>query len=215
MADDPLAPPCCPPPSRREARREERREAILEVAARYFHEHGYAGTAMSGIASALGGSKGTLWSYYASKELLFADVLERATEEFRSQLAQALNPDGPTAAALRDFCRHYLSRLTVPEGIALYRLVMGEVGRFPEIGRIFYERGPRMVHHLLAEFMAQAMAKGDLREADPLDAAKYLTALCAARSHLKLLTGVTPVLTTAESEADAAAAMDVFLRAYT
>lgn len=206
---------CCPPLTKREARREERREAILDIAERYFLEHGYAGTTMSGIAAALGGSKGTLWNYYASKELLFGDVLERATHEFRAQLSLALNPDERVEAALRQFCSRYLARLTHPEGLALYRLVMGEVVRFPEIGRIFYERAPRRMHELLSAFLERAMERGELRSADPLEAAQFLTALCMARSHLKMLTGVIPVLTPAEAEADARSAIDVFLRAYT
>jgi len=152
---------CCPPLTRREARREERREAILDVAARYFLEHGYAATTMSGIAAALGGSKGTLWSYYASKELLFADVLERVTSEFRAQLSLALNPDEPVETGLRQFCSRYLARLTHPDGLALHRLVMGEVSRFPEVGRIFYERAPRRVHELLATFLERAI-KGEI-----------------------------------------------------
>jgi len=205
---------CCPPLSRREARREERREAILDVAARYFLEHGYAATTMSGIAAALGGSKGTLWSYYASKELLFGDVLERATRDFKAQLSLALNPGDGVAVALSKFCWRYLGRLTHPDGIALHRLVMGEVGRFPEIGRIFFERAPQGVYELLAEFLEGAMMRGELRRADPMEAAQFLTALCMARSHLKLLTGVTPVLSPAQAEADAQAAIDVFLRAY-
>jgi len=206
---------CCPPLTRREARREERREAILDVAARYFLEHGYAATTMSGIAAALGGSKGTLWSYYASKELLFADVLERVTSEFRAQLSLALNPDEPVETGLRQFCSRYLARLTHPDGLALHRLVMGEVSRFPEVGRIFYERAPRRVHELLATFLERAMERGELRRADPLEASQFLTALCMARSHLKLLTGVAPVLSPDAAEADAEAAIDVFLRAYT
>jgi TetR/AcrR family transcriptional regulator, mexJK operon transcriptional repressor len=56
--------------SRREARPEVRREIILNVAMQSFLKHGYAGTTMSVIAETLGGSKGTLWSYYSSKEVL-------------------------------------------------------------------------------------------------------------------------------------------------
>jgi len=211
---DPETANSCQPLSRREARREERRGAILDVAARYFGEHGYAATTMSGIAAALGGSKGTLWSYYASKELLFDDVIERATSEFRAQLSLALNPEEGVAAALGKFCSRYLDRLTRPQGISLYRLVIGEAGRFPEIGRIFYERGPLGVYRLLADFIAQAMARGELRQADAFDAAQYLTSLCLARSHVRLLTGVTPVLTPVEAETDARSAVDLFLRAY-
>jgi AcrR family transcriptional regulator len=213
MADLPDHPTCAAP-SRREARREERREAILEVAARYFLEHGYAATTMSGIAAALGGSKGTLWNYYASKELLFSDVLERATRDFKAQLTLALNPDEDAVSVLGAFCSRYLARLTNPQAIALYRLIMGEAGRFPEIGRAFYEHGPLSVHQLLAGYLDGAMERGDLRRADPFDAAQYLAALCLARSHMRTLARCSDVLIPAEAEMDARAALEVFLRAY-
>ena len=49
---------------------------------------------MSTIAAALGGSKGTLWAYFPSKEALFAAVLDDVTAAFRTELADALRP-GP------------------------------------------------------------------------------------------------------------------------
>ena len=63
-------------PGKREARKEERRLAILDVAKRSFLESGYSATSMSAISVELGGSKGTLWNYFPSKEELFAAVLE-------------------------------------------------------------------------------------------------------------------------------------------
>ena len=79
--------------SRREARKRDRQEMILEVAQRYFLDHGYAGTTMSRIAAALGGSKGTLWSHFPSKDALFAAVLDRVARAYRARLSQILDPD--------------------------------------------------------------------------------------------------------------------------
>lgn len=205
---------CADRPTRRETRREERREAILEVATRYFLDHGYAGTTMSGIAASLGGSKGTLWSYYASKELLFGDVLDRATRDFREQLSLALNHDEPVGAALLQVCIEFLTRITNPDGISLHRLVVGEAGRFPEMGRIFYERVPHRVHSLLSRFIAEAMVRGELRQDDPDEAASVLTALCMAGNHQKLLVGMIDRVPTDQAEQWAGKAVEKFLRAY-
>ncbi|BAK66538.1 putative TetR family transcriptional regulator [Sphingobium sp. SYK-6] len=79
---------------RREARRLDRRDMILSVAQAYFLAHGYAGTTMSGIAAEVGGSKGTLWNHFPSKEELFTAVLLRATRAHRDHLAQILDPCG-------------------------------------------------------------------------------------------------------------------------
>lgn len=204
----------CDPPSRREARREERREAILEVATRYFLDHGYAGTTMSGIAASLGGSKGTLWSYYASKELLFGDVLDRATKSFRTQLGLVLNRDEPLEDALLQVCNRFLERITDCSAVALHRLVVGEAGRFPEMGRIFYERVLQRVHQPLSRFIAAAMERGELRRDDPSEAANVLTALCMADCHQQLVTGVIDRLPPERVEKLAGGAVEKFLRAY-
>lgn len=202
------------PPSRREANRLSRREAILDVAKGSFLNQGYAATTMSAIAAELGGSKGTLWSYFPSKEALFAAVIERATEEFRRQLTLVLNPADDLDAALARFCRHYLTRVMSADGVALHRLVVAETSRFPEVGKIFYERGPRQTHLLLAKFIADAQQLGRLQDIDPIQAAQQLTWLCMAGHYQMLLTGAVNAVSAEDIAADVEAAMITFLRAY-
>lgn len=202
-------------PSRRETRRQTRRDAIVQLAAQYFIEHGYAGTTMSGIAGALGGSKGTLWSYFPSKEELFVAVMDRLTQDFRAQLSLILNPQHDLETALRRFCREFVGKITAPEGIALYRLVASEANRFPEIGRIFHDRGPRLTQQQLAEFLANAMERGLLRQShEPLEAARQLIGLCLSGSRQNLLIGLYDSVTPAQINADVDRAMDIFMRAY-
>ena len=54
---------------------EARRQAILDVAAEVFREHGFEHASMSEMTARLGGSKSTLYSYFASKEELFLEVM--------------------------------------------------------------------------------------------------------------------------------------------
>src|SRR5262245_4068895 len=68
---------------KRESQRLARRSQIIAVARQHFFEHGYDGTAMSAIAAELGGSKGTLWNYFPSKEALFAAVVEETAAAIR------------------------------------------------------------------------------------------------------------------------------------
>ena len=202
------------PLSRREANREARRDAILDVASGWFLDHGYAGTTMSAIAAALGGSKGTLWSYFPSKEQLFAAVIERVAQGFRAQLTLLLNPDDEVDVALGRFCRQFLRKVTSPEAVALHRLVVAEANRFPEVGRIFYDLAPRPTQLLLADYIAKAMEKGRLRPGDPLSAAQQLLAMCLFTSQQRLLIGVLHEMTPELIEADIAGALPMFLRAY-
>jgi AcrR family transcriptional regulator len=56
--------------------RDEKRAAIVKIAYEAFLTDGYAATSMSSIAAKVGGSKATLYNYFASKEELFAAVIE-------------------------------------------------------------------------------------------------------------------------------------------
>lgn len=207
---------CLSPPvlSRREARRRDRREMILNVAAESFLENGYAGTTMSGIAAALGGSKGTLWNHFPSKEELFASVLEQVTAAYRAHLSQMLDPCGDLKTTLRQVSLGLLEKVASPQAIALHRLVMSEAGRFPEMGRIFYERAPRLSRGLIAEFLAGAMKRGLLRKSDPQAASRVLTALVMSGCHQKLLVGEITQVTRDMMVADADFATGIFMRAY-
>src|SRR6201996_3357841 len=54
------------------SRGDAKRRAILDVASEVFLAQGYAATSMSEIAARVGGSKGTLYNYFRSKEELFS-----------------------------------------------------------------------------------------------------------------------------------------------
>jgi TetR/AcrR family transcriptional regulator, mexJK operon transcriptional repressor len=208
LADCPAA------PTRREARRQSRREAILDVAERSFMENGYAGTTMSAIAAALGGSKGTLWNHFPSKDVLFGAVLDRATEDFRRELSLVLQRRSKVEVALRDFCRQFLTKLASAEAVALFRLVVGESQRFPELGRIFFERGPGRTREMLAGYLAEAMSSDRLRRDDPLEAATNFTGLCLSGCHLQLQMGVIAEASQRMIEDEVRRVVSMFLRAY-
>lgn len=200
--------------SRRETRRQDRREAILAVARHHFLEHGYSATTMSAIAATLGGSKGTLWAYFPSKEELFTAVVDQATTTFREQLSETLNPHGEIVPALRGFGRRLVERIISPEAIGLHRLIVAEAGRFPELGRIFYERAPRLTVALLADFLAGAMERGQLRADSPTDAAFFLMQMCMARSQQKLLLGLIDQVDNSEITQEVERALTLFMCVY-
>lgn len=199
--------------TRREESREARRAAIVAGARAAFLENGYAATSMSTIATALGGSKGTLWAYFPSKEDLFAAVLDDATAVFRASLEDALRPGRDCHTTLLDFSERFLRKLIDPDSIRLHRLIVGEGGRFPEIGRIFFERGPQMVLERLSTYLRGCMAAGELRADDPMDAAMNLIQLTQMQHNLRLW-GITPLPDPDAIHAHAVKALDLFTRAY-
>ncbi|MET0375290.1 MAG: TetR/AcrR family transcriptional regulator [Rhizorhabdus sp.] len=186
----------------------------MAIAAKSFLEQGYSATSMSAIASAVGGSKATLWSYFPSKEALFATVLETATSAYHAELTSLFDGGGDLETTLRRFCLSFVAKITSPTAIALHRLVHAESGRFPEVGRIYYERAPKAANTLIAAFLSAAMDRGQMRRVDPARAARTLASLCMSGMYQQVLLGLIDTPTPELVREEAEAAMDVFLRAY-
>jgi AcrR family transcriptional regulator len=200
-------------PGRRERNKAERRAAIVQLAMRSFLTKGYEATTMSAIAQEMGGSKGTLWSYFSSKEELLGAVLDSAATAFQSFMASALDPDQDIRVVLTRFCETFLERISRPEAIALQRLIIGQAERFPEIGRLFYDRAPAINHATLARFFSQQMAAGIIRADDPNEAARMLLDLCTGGYHDLVLYGVAAADAAVERR-EAARVVRQFLRCY-
>lgn len=165
----------------------DRREAILEEAKRFFLEKGYAETSMSAIAAKVGGSKGTLWSHFPSKEALFSAVIERLSGDFHKVYTDLLNPQAEIEITLNQYGCHFCQNIIEPDKKALFRLAIVECSRFPEVGQIFYEAGPLTSRRKLAAYFASAMEKKQLRQEDPEQAAAFfLYSLCAISNPSRL-----------------------------
>jgi AcrR family transcriptional regulator len=111
-----------------------RRETILEIARESFLSDGYAATSMSSIAARLGGSKGTLYNYYPSKEELFGAVMQYHCAGARTTFEELLAQTGDLRERLQRFGEAYQTVVFSDVFLAVHRLVTGESGRFPELG---------------------------------------------------------------------------------
>jgi AcrR family transcriptional regulator len=169
---------------------------------------------MSTIAARLGGSKGTLYNYFKNKEDLFAAMMQRECGELQETLFEVSDEDGGLEARLTHFARAFLRRLMSPQAMALHRVVIGEGERFPEIGRAFYESGPKVVMGRIGEYLEELMDKGRLRRADPLVAAQHFKDLAISGVYWPRLWCVIEDLSDEDVERQVTCAVDTFLRAY-
>ncbi len=196
------------------SRKDLKRQAIVTVARNAFLRDGYGGTAMSSIAAEVGGSKTTLWSYFPSKQDLFAAVIDDMVDRYGEALRVPLPPEGDPAETMRSLGQSLMKTLMRPQIIALHRMITGEAGRFPELGSVLFERGPARGHARVSSWLAHLMQRGLLRTADPLIAARQFVALCQAGQFQKYLIGALNRVDKAELDAEVEAAVETFLRAY-
>jgi AcrR family transcriptional regulator len=200
------------PLSRRDSRKRDKRAAIIGAATDAFMKNGYASMSMSGLIDTLGGSKATLWSYFASKEDLFAAVLEDAVGAYGRALVERLLLSDDLRDGLVTFTKDIIGKMLSDEGLALFRLIAAESGRFPEIGKLFYNQGPAMVEVSLAAYLRRHMDDGALIQDDPAGMAQILIGLCHGYQ-MRRVWGV-QMLTDAQIQAEASKVVEVFLSAY-
>lgn len=169
---------------RKVPRGERRREELIDVAEKMFLERGYAETTMQMIAEAAGASKETLYRHFESKELMFAEIISR-------KALQISGPDAPMArggspeTVLTGLGVTLLRTIVVGEASFLFRTVVTEAVRSPELGNLFYTRGPGLTVARLTQYLEQASARGELQCDDPMQAARLFLGAVVSQFHLR------------------------------
>lgn len=189
-----------------------RRQCILEAATSLFREVGFGRASMAQISARVGGSKATLYSYFSSKEELFATAMIDAMQEQGNAMIDQLDPGEPDVRkVLLRFGEAYLNLITSSQAMSIVRTAIAESAHGSNLGATLYRLGPKQGWCDISAYIAEAMERGNLPKGDP-----HMVAM-----HLKgLLEGgiLVPMLFGAELELDKKSAVqgavDAFMRAY-
>jgi TetR/AcrR family transcriptional repressor of mexJK operon len=149
------------------AGREAKRDAILEAARKVFMEVGFGATSMDTIAAEAKVSKQTVYNHFGSKEELFAAMVRFIVDQKLTVFSEAAK-GGKPEETLRTIAHQFLDPGAADQRVAMYRVLMAEAPRFPELGDIFYSAGPAVVRRFLADYLAEQHARGALRVEDPM-----------------------------------------------
>lgn len=204
------------PPSPKRSRGNEaaRRTAILDCADQVFLEGGFQAASMSEIAARLGGSKGTLYNYFASKEELFLGCVQRHCARLQEQMSSLYSEGGEPREVLTQLGERYVAFVSSEETVRKFRMIVAEAERAPALSRAFYETGPARGAEMLAVYLEQAMADGLLRRADPQRAAQQFLSLCYNHLSKARLCNYAPAPDAKRIKEDVAEAVQVFLHSY-
>lgn len=207
-----------PPKRPRRARRLASGAPIREAAATLFLEKGYLGTSMDDVAAAAQVSKQTIYTHFANKEELFADLVlgnAERVDEFVTTMARTIDDATDLHSGIRQLARLYLGLVIRPEVLRLRRLVLSEVGRFPDLARTYYERVPGRVLVALTGLFAELADRGRLRLEDPSLAAQHFAWLTlGVPLDRGMFYPIEETIRDVDVDRMAAAAARVFLAAY-
>ncbi len=189
-------------------------DQVLEGARVVFMKDGFEGASVDDIAKTAGVSKATLYSYFPDKRLLFAEVAKSECHRQADTALEVVTSDSTPDEILHEAGLRMIEFFISDFGLSMFRICTAESGRFPELGKHFYESGPQLVRERLVEYFHEAIDKGQLK-IDDLDlAADQFAELCKASFFPRLLCGMENSFDKAEIERVLNGAVETFMARY-
>lgn len=189
---------------------------VLDAARVVFLANGFNAATTDMIQQAAGVSKSTVYSYYPNKEALFVAVVEAECELFLKTVRQRKFPEGCLVDILNSITLAYLEIVLSRDGMALYRAIVSEAARFPDLGRRFYLAGPGAMNNIVAETLAAAELRGelDLGSIGRDSAAALLVNMVRGEAQMQCLTHTEFSVSAAQRDRWVKDAVTTFVRAF-
>lgn len=141
-------------------RGERRRARLLAAARQVFLEKGFEAATLDDVIAVAGGSRATLYEQFGGKAGLFAAIIAAICDDIQAPIAGGPGADRDPGTSLGAFAQRFMDRLMEPESLALYRLVIAESRRFPELGARVFAAGPERAARSLADYLrAETLAR--------------------------------------------------------
>ena len=188
-----------------------RRDALLQAAVREFLHRGYDGTSLLHIIRQVGGSRRAIYEEFGDKRGLFTAAMQEVCRGGANAADQARAFELPPEQALRIFGQRLMDVLTSRETLALYRMLLGEVGRFPALGRLVFSSVPESAARHLGVYLRQQTKLGVLDVSNPERAAWAFMEMLQGDVHLKALLNPRVKLSPADVRRSVETAVELFL----
>lgn len=191
---------------------EDQHQRLVEAAAEVFLRNGYGLTSIDAIAAEARASKKTLYAYFSGKEEIFVATLERLCDEVLAPLHRLDCGTGDVRHVLEIFGMGVMAELLKPRAVELYRLAISEAVRFPQLSRLFYQKGPSVVHALLTHRLQAMKDKGEIALASPDKMASLFVQMVIGEAQRRVVMAVSGPPAVDEARAHVRTAVDVLIR---
>jgi AcrR family transcriptional regulator len=185
---------------------------LISVAGDEFVTRGFADASISRIARDAGVSKKTIYARFPTKDaLLFAVVEDLVIRTRNAALDGMPTMTGEPAQALTRFGMQIARGWTTPRDVAIYRLIISEVVRFPQLAGIFTST-MEVIRSTLTNYLREQAAAGTLAITDPEAACRQFGMLAYGELRERALLGET--ITDERLTATVDRAVSLFLGGY-
>lgn len=187
-------------------------EQIRSTATELFLRRGYDGVSVDEIVRAVGGSKTNLYNHFQNKEGLFVAIVKGLCEDLLASFVTIDVSALGVEDGLRSLGLALLDVLLQDQHLAFQRLIIAETGRFPALGRAWFESGPEKSRSIIAQFIEKQQRAGRLRPSDPHRAATLFHDIITFDLLLRAMLGDKPGEDEIRYRVDAA--IDAFLHGF-
>jgi TetR/AcrR family transcriptional regulator, mexJK operon transcriptional repressor len=194
-----------------QARKGRKYDDVLAGARDVFLTQGFEGANVDDIARAAGVSKATLYSYFPDKRLMFQAVVKVECCRQIDEAESKIQPHVTLKTALQIAAEALIEMYTSDFYLRMFRVVVAESARFPELGRQFYETGPLVGRQHMVSYLHDAEARGEICIEDKELAADMFAEMCRADLFLQMLLGLKSKPTQAQKDRVINGAVAMFL----
>lgn len=178
----------------------ETRDVIIDAARHEFTTSGFAASSMEGVARRAGISTKTLYRLIPTKAALFEALIVERQERFVSAIRLRACGNDDIDSALQEALLACAERVLNAEVTAIYRMVLAESDKFPELARTFYTKAIRLTVTTLAKWLDSEKRRGLLAIDDAELAAGMLLGMVILEPQRDTMFGKKPLPKRAELE---------------
>ncbi|MFI7609283.1 TetR/AcrR family transcriptional regulator [Micromonospora sp. NPDC049366] len=142
---------------------QEKRALIVTAATALFLEMGYDRTSLAQIAERSGVSRATLFKQFPSKAALFGAIV---AESWSTADEEGPPPAGNLVDGLSTIGRRYAELLSQPQMTDLFRIVIAELPRFPELAHAQFLHGKMPYFESVRGYLLAEREAGTVRVED-------------------------------------------------
>jgi AcrR family transcriptional regulator len=151
-------------------------EEIIRVATKYFSERGYQHTTLEEIASQVGISRVTFYTYFEGKAALLTAIFERSLAAYRRGLEDIMSRPLPSLQKLRQGVAHQIASLTGEQ--PLIRLFFREEANLPEEAAKVVAEMHRSIDRLMEKEIQKGIEQGEIIDENPRLLVYAFTGMC-------------------------------------
>jgi len=186
---------------------------IRDAAQQLFFKHGFDETSLEMIINEAGGSRRSIYNEFGNKQGLLLAVVNGQVSKQAETLTD-INRSLSAKYALNDVCYKFVLGMLSPSIMSLFRLVVQQVVKFPELGEVINQKGRLTGVLPLTDYLSWLVEQKVLEIDDCHFAAQMLLEMAKGPLHTRALLIPNMAVSEEEIQLQVDKAVDIFLKGH-